>query len=236
LIAAAAAAVILLIPVSALHLPSIAGIDGINGSVKDASGATVPKAKVTVQFTNSSRREVGYTDDVGEFSLAPLPDGVYDVTVAKPGFALLVMKGIGVDKGASVPLVVVLQTGRVSESLTVTAEAPPGTAAPQSAPGTVPTRIKVGGNVQAVKLVKMARPAYPPECKAAGIQGSVLLRAVIGRDGTILNLSQVNELVDRRLVDAAMEAVNQWQYQPTLLNGNPVEVATEIEVNFTLTK
>ncbi|HNY40630.1 MAG TPA: energy transducer TonB, partial [Bryobacteraceae bacterium] len=146
---------------------------------------------------------------------------------------LLLVRGIEVDKGASAPLVLVLQTGKVTESLTVSAQGPVA-ANPPSAAGGMPTRIKVGGNVQAVKLVKMVRPAYPPECKAAGIQGSVVMRAVIGKDGAILNLEQVNELVDRRLVDAAMEAVKQWQYQPTLLNGNPVEVVTEIDVNFTL--
>lgn len=234
LLAAALGAILFLIPISALDVPSFAAIDGISGTVKDASGGTVPKAKVTVQFTSSSRREVGYTNEVGEFSLAPLPDGVYDVSVAKPGFALLLVRGIEIDKGASTPLVLVLQTGKVTESLTVSAQGPVAQAAPAPGAGGMPTRIKVGGNVQAVKLVKMVRPAYPPECKAAGIQGSVMMRAVIGKDGTILNLEKVNELVDQRLVDAAMEAVKQWQYQPTLLNGNPVEVMTEIDVNFTL--
>ena len=231
--AAAVGALLLLIPVSALHLPSVAFDDGISGSVKDPSGAAVPKARVTVQFTDSSRREVGYTDDVGEFTLAPLPDGIYNISVAKPGFALLEVKGIGIDKGLSTPLVLVVQTGQVRESLNVTAQGTPAPPPPPPA-GTVPQRLRVGGNVQSVKLVKQPRPVYPPECKAAGIQGSVLLRAVIGKDGTILNLEPVNQLVDRRLVDAAMDAVKQWQYQPTLLNGNPVEIITEVDVNFTL--
>jgi TonB family protein len=229
--AAAVGALLLLIPVSALHLPAVAFDNGISGSVKDPSGAAVPKARITVQFTDSSRREVGYTDDAGEFTLAPLPDGVYNISVAKPGFALMEIKGIVIDKGVSAPLVLVLQTGRVKETMTVSAQgAPP----PPPPAGTVPQRIKVGGNVQQVKLVKQARPVYPPECKAAGIQGSVILRAVIGKDGTILNLEPLNQLVDRRLVDAAMDAVKQWQYQPTLLNGNPVEIITEVDVNFTL--
>lgn len=232
-LAAAAGALLLLIPVSALHLPALALNNGISGSVKDPSGATVPKARITVQFTDSSRREVGYTNDVGEFTLAPLPDGVYNISIAKPGFALMEIKGIGIEKGVSAPLVLVLQPGKVRETMIVSAQgAPPPPPPPPGASG--PTRIKVGGNVQAVNLVSQTRPAYPPECKAAGIQGSVMLRAVIGKDGSILNLEQVNELVDRRLVDAAMEAVKQWKYQPTLLNGNPVEVVTEIDVNFTL--
>ena len=52
----------------------------------------------------------------------------------------------------------------------------------------------------------------------------------------MLNLQPINELVDRRLVEAATEAVRQWRYQPTLLNGQPVEIITEIQVNFTLQK
>lgn len=233
-LAAAAAALVLLLPLSALHMPRFAANEGISGTVKDPSGAYVPKAKITVQFTDSPRREAVYTNDAGAFALAPLPDGIYNVSVAKPGFALLELKGIVVEKGESAPLELTLQPGKVRETLTVTAPAAP---APRAEPAAgEPRRLRVGGNVQAVKLIKMVRPAYPPECKAAGIEGTVMLRAVIGKDGTILNLEQVNQLVDRRLVDAAMEAVRQWIYQPTLLNGEPVEVVTEIEVNFTLEK
>lgn len=234
-LAAAVCALALLAPLSALHLPSLAAGDGLSGSVKDPSGAYVPKARVLVQFTDSSRREAVNTNEAGEFTLAPLPDGTYNISVAKPGFALLEMKGIIVEKGSSAPLVLVLQPGKVRETLTVAAQGTPSTP-PAAVPGTETRRVKVGGSMQAVKLVNMVRPAYPPECKAAGIDGSVMLRAVIGKDGVILNLEQVNQLVDRRLVDAAMEAVKQWKYQPTLLNGEPVEVLTEIDVNFTLTK
>lgn len=85
-------------------------------------------------------------------------------------------------------------------------------------------------------MVAMARPAYPPDCKAEGVEGTVALRATIGRDGGMLNLERINELVDARLAQAAMDAVRQWRYQPTLLNGQPVEVLTEVEVNFTLNK
>ena len=80
----------------------------------------------------------------------------------------------------------------------------------------------------------MARPSYPLDCKAEGVEGTVVLRAVIGTDGSVLNLQQVNELVDKRLVAAATEAVKQWRYQPTFLNGQPVEVITEVQVNFVL--
>ncbi len=233
IITAALGALMLLAPLAAVRMPAFALTGGISGTVKDPSGATVPKAKVVVSFTDSSRREVGYTNDVGEFTLAPIPDGTYDVSVAKPGFALLLLKGIPVVKGESAPLQIILQTGKVMETVNVTGTGTPQPV-PAPAPNAEPKRVQVGGNVQAVKLLQRARPSYPPECKAAGIQGSVLFRAVISKEGAILNLTQINEIVDRRLVDAAAEAVKQWKYQPTLLNGNPVEVITEIEVNFTL--
>ena len=228
---AALGAAMLLAPLAALRMPAFAMVGGISGTVKDPSGATVPKAKVVVSFTDSSRREVGFTNDVGEFTLAPIPNGMYNVSVAKAGFALIEMKGIPVVKGESAPLQIILQTGKVTETVNVIGT---GTPAPPPPSTGEPKRVQVGGNVQATRLIAKKMPAYPAECKAAGIQGSVMFRAVISKDGSILNLQQINEIVDRRLVDAASEAVKQWKYQPTLLNGNPVEVVTEVEVNFTL--
>lgn len=93
-------------------------------------------------------------------------------------------------------------------------------------------RIRVGGNVQAAKLMNKPQPVYPPLAKQARISGTVRLSALIGKDGRIQNLTVVTG--HPLLVQAALDAVRQWVYQPTLLNGEPVEVATEIDVNFTL--
>jgi protein TonB len=97
-----------------------------------------------------------------------------------------------------------------------------------------PQRIRVGGNVQQAKLVRQPRPVYPPLAKQARIQGVVKLNAIISRDGTIQNLTVLSG--HPLLVPAAMEAVKQWVYAPTLLNGEPVEVVTQIDVNFTLSQ
>lgn len=97
-----------------------------------------------------------------------------------------------------------------------------------------PERIRVGGNMQATKLVSQPRPTYPPEAKAARIQGVVQLLAIIGKDGAIQNLTVLSG--HPLLVAAALEAVRQWVYQPTLLNGQPTEVETQIDVNFTLSQ
>ena len=96
------------------------------------------------------------------------------------------------------------------------------------------TRIRVGGNVIAAKKIRGPNPVYPPLAKQARIQGHVVFAAIIGRDGTIQNLQLVSG--HPLLVPAAQAAVSQWAYQPTLLNGEPVEVQTQIDVNFTLSQ
>jgi TonB family protein len=99
-------------------------------------------------------------------------------------------------------------------------------------PAQAPQRIRVGGNVQAANLTRKVAPVYPVEAKAAGIQGTVQFTAVIAKSGVIQTLTLVSG--HPALVDAARQAVEQWVYKPTLLNGQPVEVVTQIDVNFTL--
>lgn len=93
-------------------------------------------------------------------------------------------------------------------------------------------RLRVGGNIQAVKIIDKPKPQYPPEAKQARIQGVVKLDAIIGKDGTVQNLKIISG--HPLLAAAALEAVRNWIYEPTLMNGNPTEVETEIDVNFTL--
>ena len=96
-----------------------------------------------------------------------------------------------------------------------------------------PKRIRLGGQVQAAKLIRKPNPVYPPLAKMARIQGSVRLEAVISRGGAIKDLKVISG--HPLLVKAALDAVQRWRYQPTMLNGEPVEVITQIDVNFRLT-
>lgn len=97
-----------------------------------------------------------------------------------------------------------------------------------------PSRIRVGGNVAAASLIRKIQPVYPQLAKQARVQGSVHFTAIIGKDGTIQNLQLIGG--HPLLVQAAQDAVKQWLYKPTLLNGEPVEVVTQIDVNFTLSQ
>ena len=97
-------------------------------------------------------------------------------------------------------------------------------------PKIAPTRIRVGGDVQAAKMVRQVPPTYPAIAKTAHTSGTVVLHAIIGKDGTIQDLQYISG--PPLLMHAAMDAVRQWRYQPTLLNGEPVEVDTTISVVF----
>lgn len=95
-----------------------------------------------------------------------------------------------------------------------------------------PQRVRVSQGVSQGLLVHRVQPNYPPLAKQARIQGQVVLHAVISKDGSIENLQLVSG--HPMLAPAAIEAVKQWKYKPYLLNGEPVEVDTEVLVNFTL--
>jgi TonB family protein len=94
-----------------------------------------------------------------------------------------------------------------------------------------PAAIRIGGNAQAAKLVEKPQAVYPPEAMAARIQGIVHLNVVIGQDGRVENatLQSGHPL----LVPAAVEAVGRYRYQPTLMNGTPIKVISQVDVPFT---
>ncbi len=92
--------------------------------------------------------------------------------------------------------------------------------------------IRQGGNVQQAKLVNIVRPHYPEAARDNHIQGTIRLYALVSADGTIGALQVIDGSC--LLAEAAVKAVNQWRYNPTLLNGEPVHVMTTIDVVFTL--
>jgi periplasmic protein TonB len=99
-------------------------------------------------------------------------------------------------------------------------------------PKPVQQRIRQGGAVQAAKLVNKVQPVYPPLARQTRISGTVRLHAIISKSGQVESLEVLSG--HPLLVRAAMDAVQQWRYQPTLLNGEPVEVDTTIDVIFSL--
>ena len=92
--------------------------------------------------------------------------------------------------------------------------------------------LRVGGNVQAARILNRVQPVYPPLARQTRISGTVRLHAIIGKDGAITSLEVMSG--HPLLQQAALDAVRQWRYQPTLLNGEPVDVDTTIDVIFSL--
>lgn len=132
-----------------------------------------------------------------------------------------------VDNGFSVPGATGFREGGTQiMSLLATPPKPP------APPPSVTPRIQVSSGVSQGILIQQVRPAYPALAIAARVQGPIILNALISRGGTIENLRLVSG--HPMLVQAAIDAVRQWRYRPYLLNGAPVEVETQITVNFTL--
>lgn len=105
-------------------------------------------------------------------------------------------------------------------------------AAPAPPPPAAPKRITVGGNVQAASLVNKVEPQYPAIAKTAHVSGTVVLHAIIAKDGSVEKLQFVSG--PALLMASAMSAVKEWRYRPTMLNGQPVEVDTTVQVVFSL--
>ncbi len=217
------------------------------GVVTDASGARVPNAIVTLSSTRTGFSQTVTTDAAGEYAFKDVPSGAYELKVVSPGFQIQYFQRVLVGPaqvpeeykgkpyrfGTNSPFIpVVLRVGTVEESIVVRAKAPVGVPAKNQSP-VAPTRIRVGGNVEAAKLIRSHPPEYPEAARAKGIEGTVVLDAVISVEGAPLSLKVISS-PDPILSDAATQAVREWRYKPTLLNGEPIEVVTTITVRFEL--
>ncbi len=229
-IAVALAGLVVIGPLVLIRAQVPAGQADVSGIVTDISGARVPGALV-IASGSGGNREVTRTDEFGGWNLPGIPAGTYTVEIQARGFARS-SRAVALTAGQRQVVEHTLSVGSVQEMIEVVAQGQARRPATEAA--SVPSPIRVGGNVQATKLIRQVKPAYPDSARAQGIEGTVLLNAVIGKDGTLLSLAVMNKLADPDLAAAALNAARQWRYEPTLLNGSPVEVVTTITVNFKL--
>lgn len=226
-------ALCLLFPLAALHL-SAQNLSGkTSGIIHDPSGAGV--ANATVIMTNQEAKTVDMTttDRQGNFVFKPLPAGNYELQVLKPGFEAYRVPQVSLDAGRDFSESFTLQVGTITEHVMVVPENFTKPVPIETTSGK-PSRLSVGGTVQAAKITTKVQPVYPESARSAGISGTVVLHAVIGMDGKPLSLRVMNSQIDPDLAHSAVEAVNQWRYTPTLLNGEPIEVDTTITVIYSL--
>ena len=109
-----------------------------------------------------------------------------------------------------------------------------GSDTPPQLPSAPPQRVRISSGVALGLVIKKVTPEYPEDALQSRIQGAVVVRAVIDKDGEIREVALVSG--HPMLAPAAIKAVKKWKYRPYLLNGQPVEVETQIIVNFSLTK
>ncbi len=215
---------------STVSLRAQSGGGEITGVVQDPSGARVPNCRVTAKNVNGSNEETTQANAAGEYRFAGIPTGHYEIEASSRGFAVA-KASADVVTGAVARVDVRLALGKTMEVVTVSGRRAAPIVAPQAARPA--ERIRVGGNVTPTRLLRQTRPVYPPELQQAGVEGVVMIRAIISKTGAVLQPQVVNS-VDPRLAKAALEAVAQWEYEPTLLNGMPVETLTSIDVRFQL--
>jgi TonB family protein len=213
----------------------VQGLGTLSGTVTDWSGAVIPGVRLTVFSRTASGNSVTETeletrtsDEAGAFSFLTLTPGQYSLRAELPGFSTY-RSVFQIEVGQTVKEKVTLSVGGITQRVVVTAVGQPR---PAPFPGT-PQRIRVGGNVIAANLISQVKPAYPQSARDAGIEGIVHLQGLIGTDGTLIGLSPLN-FINNDLLNAAMDAVRQWRYKPTLLNNEPVQVLTTIDVEFKL--
>jgi len=220
----------LLLPLAALRLPAQSSAGQFSGTIHDASGGAVANATVIMTARKTNNIVMSTSNAQGKFSFASLAAGEYELTVLKSGFEEYTAQE-SLEAGHTSYQDLTLKVGSVTEQVDVVAQGKTGAIGGSQ---TRTPRVQLGGDVQAPKLINKVQPIYPAEAKAAGSQGTVMLRAVIGMDGAPLSLRVVNDQIDPELARAAIESVSKWRYTRTLLNGKPIEVDTTIQVNFTL--
>jgi TonB family protein len=219
-----------LLPIASVVVQAQADRGSLAGVVMDPSGARVPGTRVTANHRGGTNKETTRSNAAGEYRFNAVPAGEYVLEFGSPGFALTKVAA-AVAAGQTARVDATLELGSVSELITIAGQKPP-TVTPNET-GTR-ERIRVGGNVQPVKLIRQVRPDYPADLQQLGVQGTVVIRAVISKDGDVLSPQVVSASADARLAQLALDAVKQWRYQPSLLNGQPVETATTVTIDFAL--
>jgi TonB family protein len=238
-------AMLVLLPLAAVRLPAQNVAGKFGGVISDPSGMPIANATVIMNNHKANVIQMTTSDAEGRYSFVGLPAGEYELRAMKPGFAEFRATLSALDSGHEATQNLTLQIGSVNEEIDVIAEGGPKSGVKDGVDGgvhggvasyesTKTIRVRIGGEVQAPKLVEKVAPVYPAKAKAAGIEGTVILHAIIGMEGNPLSLRVMNNQIDPDLSRAAVEAVSKWRYRPTLLNGEPIEVDTTIMVNFTL--
>ncbi len=224
------ALVAIVFPTASLDVSAQAGPRALMGSVYDTTGLVLPAVDVTlIDEQEVSRSTV--TDATGAFAFTSIGTGTYVLEVTLPGFRPL-QNEFTLETAREWNRNITMQVAELMETVVVSARRPAQAARASSTAGSGPVR--VGGNIRPPRKLESAAPVYPPTMRDAGLEGLVPMEALIDLDGRVTSVRVLSAQVHPELVRAAEEAVRQWVYSPTLLNGTPVEVQMTVWVTFKL--
>lgn len=202
----------------------------LTGTIFDPSGAAIADARLSLINPDTGQKLETSSGPDGKFAVGDAPAGEYILRVEKPGFSPL-LREFNLKADSNIERGLIMNLGPVEQQVRVEGKGRPA----DSLAASPPDRIRVGGKVEQANLIRKVQPVYPAEAKTAGLQGTVELEAVISKEGVPLEIRVVRSPGDQ-LSQSALEAVRQWRYRPTLLNGNPVEIVTDVIVNYTLSE
>lgn len=219
-----------LVTAASVRAQTQSGPGTLSGHVYDRSGAVLPEVTVTLIDAQQVRWPTT-TDRSGGFSFSPIGSGEFMIEASLAGFRSLSQK-LTLTASSNATTEITLQVGELEETITVTAKRPQATNPAPRERAAEPLR--VGGNIKPPRKVGDVRPVYPPSMVAAGLEGRVPMEALIGVDGSVVSVRMLSAQVHPYFAAAAEEAVRQWKFTPTLLNGVAVEVRMVVSVQFSL--
>ena len=214
----------------------------VSGSIVDQKTRPLPGVTLTLSNAqNQSKYEIK-SDPTGHYEFVGLPPGNYVLLFELPGFATLKREGISLS-GQSLRLDVTMQVGSIEETIRVIdseaarqPQAPVGASPSASRPA--PPKLScgpnntLGGCILPPTKTRDVRPIYP----IGGQSGRVELAAVIGTDGRVAAVDVVGDgsggPADLSLSNAAANAISQWEFTPTYLDGEPIDVRMKVHVSF----
>ena len=199
----------------------------LSGTVYDASGAVLPQVDLTLEDAQQIKSKAS-TDSSGRFEFASIGPGRYVLNASLAGFRSL-RHEFELRQARDWDQPITLQVGALQETITITARRTPG-----SRPSSASAPLRVGGSIRPPRKIHDVKPVYPQTMRDAGSEGVVLMEALIGRDGTVVSVRVMSAQVHPEFAIAAVDAVRQWRFDSTLLNGEPVEVVMTVSVRFSL--
>jgi TonB family protein len=203
----------------------------LTGAVYDPTGAVIPGVELTLEDASKATLNATTGSD-GRFAFPNVGPGRYVLATALPGFRSL-RQEFELTNARDWDRAITLQLGELSETINVSEKrvAAAGPKQPRAA-----QRIRVGGNIRVPRKEVDVKPVYPQTMREAGREGVVPIEAIIGIDGTVTSLRVLSAQVHPDFAIAASDAVRQWKFSPTLLNGQPVEVAMRVSITFSLSE